>query len=141
MLRRSSSLVSTTTVIEIGESDSDNPKIINDQSSGSTEKIFEIVNVCSQDDLIIEEINYIQTGKCAKVKIWFQNCKNVIICSGGRNHISKFFTEKYKGLQEILQTRCSKSYLETYFLYASVCGVSPFHFGRENKKVVWLKKV
>ncbi|CAL8138543.1 unnamed protein product [Orchesella dallaii] len=55
--------------------------------------------------------------------------------------IANTVRQKVEFICEKLQLETKRSYLQTYFLYANGCGVSPFHFNKENQTVEWLKKV
>ncbi|CAL8136772.1 unnamed protein product [Orchesella dallaii] len=155
MQRRSSSLVtinlddkptdvdvassrSPAAVIEIWQNDEINKEI---DGFRSAEKIFTFVVDIDHHELRVEQEELLPVGICSKIVYCFDNCKNGYLCSRGWDQLSEYIGNIWKTFNEKLHQRCDRSYLETYFIYASSCGVSPFRIGNENQRVVWLKKV
>ncbi|CAL8068561.1 unnamed protein product [Orchesella dallaii] len=129
----------STTVIEIGENDEMNTR---DGLLCSTERLFHIVvEIPSTEPNLEQEGAEYSTGKCNKIWLYIENCNAESVCCRGSDKFLDLLHQTWNRLNEKLESKCDKSYLETYFMYANFCGVSPFRIGKENERVIWLKKV
>ncbi|CAL8128553.1 unnamed protein product [Orchesella dallaii] len=130
---------STTPVQRFVDNDETNSSYSEDRSS-RTERIFHVVIDVGPQGPTLHSTFPKSPGICSKVKVWLQTCTDTSICFNGKYQVSKRLKRKMNQLQRMLNSSCDRSYLETYFLYANLSGVSPFRFGKENQQVVWLKK-
>ncbi|CAL8147069.1 unnamed protein product [Orchesella dallaii] len=107
----------------------------------SAEKIFTFVVDINHHESQMEQEKLHAVGICNKIFYCFGKFKNGNLCSRGWKQLSEYIGKIWEAFMEKLSQRCERSYLETYFMYANFCGVSPFRIGNENQRVVWLKKV
>ncbi|CAL8149281.1 unnamed protein product [Orchesella dallaii] len=154
MLRRSSSLVtisldndeterqaSTHTVIDIGDTDHTN---YDGLASGSPGRRFQIVvDVCPEYEPTLghseAELNPLGTSR--EVKNCCSRLKIESFFLRGRKQLSEFVNASCQKFTGTLMKSCECSYLETYFLYGNVCGVTTFRIGKDHQMKIWLKQV
>jgi len=66
--------------------------------------------------------------------LWFR-------VQGACIRLSALQKQKFDLIFAKLQLESKRGFLQTYFVYANVCGVTPFRFNREDCAVICLKKV
>ncbi|CAL8136758.1 unnamed protein product [Orchesella dallaii] len=125
-------------VIEIWQNDE---RSIEVDGFKSAEKIFTfIVDIDHHDSPVVQEELH-PIGIFNQIVYCFGNCKNGNLCSRGWDQILEYIGKNWETFNEKLHEKCESSYLEMYFMYANVCGVSPFRIGQDSQQVVWLKKM